>query len=224
MAASPWRMSKRPAPPQKLTGPEIEAIEGGVQKMFQLVADRLARATNAFLVQDRASAATLVASDHEVDSLQLDVEDLAQRFIVARSTLTDGDVRLLVSVLRIVPELERSADLVEHIALRTGVLTAVLPDEARLLIADMGTHAVAMWRAAGEAWIRRDAAAAESLREADDVIDDLHVRLTASLSGVALTTPEAIELGLVARFFERLGDHAVNVTRRLTFLEPDTSC
>ena len=213
-------MSKRPPTPQNLSGPEVEAIEAGVQRLFLLVADGLARATNAFLLQDRTSAASLIASEPEIDDLQLDVEDLAQRVLVGRSSLTDADVRLLVSVLRIVPELERSADLVEHIALRTGVLTDALPDEVRLLIAEMGTHAVGMWRSAGRAWVNRDASVAEQLRVADDVIDDLHVRLTAGLSSIPLTTPEAIELGLVARFFERLGDHAVNVTRRLAFLAP----
>lgn len=84
----------------------------------------------------------------------------------------------------------------------------------------MGAHAVGMWRAAGAAWVARDTSMAEKLRVSDDVIDDLHVRVTHRLSTVGLTTPEAIELGLVARFFERLGDHAVNVTRRLEFLEP----
>ena len=220
MTATRWRMSRRAPAPTTLTSPELEAIDAGVQRLFGLVADGLARATNAFLVQDRASAASLIAGEPKIDELQLDVEDLAQRLLVDRSALSDADVRLLVSVLRIVPELERSADLVEHIALRTGVLTDALPEHVRLVIAEMGTHAVAMWRAAGKAWATRDASAAELLRQADDVIDDLHVRLTADLTRVPLTTPEAIELGLVARFFERLGDHAVNVTRRLGFLEP----
>lgn len=190
-----------------------------MRRLFDLVAEGLAQATHAFLLQDRTVAASLVASDPEIDVLQQDLEDLAQRLLVDRDYLTDADVRLLVCVLRVVPELERSADLVEHIALRTGVLTDGLPDDVRLMIAEMGTQAVSMWREAGAAWVARDFATAHHLREADDVIDDLHVRLTARLSTVPLTTSEAIELGLVARFFERLGDHAVNVTRRLQFLD-----
>lgn len=221
MTATRWRMTRRPTSMENLHGPDAEAIEEGMRRLFGLVADGLARATHAFLMQDRMSAASLVASDPEIDCLQLDLEDLAQRLLVGRSTLTDADVRLLVSVLRVVPELERSADLVEHIALRTGALTSGLPDDVRMLFAEMGTQAVAMWRSAGTAWVQRDVSAAEQLRVADDVIDDLHVRVTARLATVTLTTPEAIELGLVARFFERLGDHAVNVTRRLTFLAPE---
>jgi phosphate transport system protein len=71
---------------------------------------------------------------------------------------------------------------------------------------------------AAEAYARRDAAAAAVLRTRDDEIDDLHVSLTAELAAGGISIPVAIEMGLVARYFERLGDHAVNVTRRLTRL------
>lgn len=116
---------------ENLQGPDAEAIEAGMQRLFTLVAEGLARATNAFLTEDRTSAASLVASDPEIDTLQFDVEeDMAQRLLVGGTALTTSDIRLLVSVLRVVPELERSADLVEHIAMRTGALTSNLPDDA----------------------------------------------------------------------------------------------
>ena len=224
MTATHWRLGRRPrvATPSGAPDLDLEDIERHMVRLFDLVAGGLAKATSAFLAGDRRMAADLVADDPAIDTLQLDVEDLAQRRLVERVGLRDADVRLLVAVLRIVPELERSADLVEHIALRTGVLVDVLPEDVRALIAEMGGIAVSMWRDAGQAWTRRDAGAAEELRVRDDAIDDLHVRLTARLSNIRLTNSEAIELGLVARFFERLGDHAVNVTRRLAFLQaPD---
>jgi phosphate transport system protein len=61
--------------------------------------------------------------------------------------------------------------------------------------------------------------AAGPLRDQDDELDDLHVQLTDELARAELQPSFAIELGLVARFFERLGDHAVNVTRRLAYFE-----
>ncbi len=198
---------------------EVERIEFGVQRLFTYVAEGLTVATDAFVRHDRSLAASLVASEPVIDALQLDVEDLAQQLIVGRANLTDGDIRLLVSVLRVVPELERSADLVEHIALRTGVLSTHLPDAVRSLIAQMGDLAAGMWCDAAVAWAERNPDALTHLRQSDEAIDDLHVQLTEALSAIPLTVPEAIELGLVARFFERLGDHAVNVTRRLSFLE-----
>jgi len=55
----------------------------------------------------------------------------------------------------------------------------------------------------------------------DDEIDDLHVDLTAEMADGRLSIAVAIEMGLVARFFERLGDHAVNVARRIGYLSED---
>jgi phosphate transport system protein len=214
-----WGRKHTTAPPAVL--PSGEVMEEGMQRLFRLVTDGLERATHAFVTDDRSLAQTLVASDPAIDSLQLDLEGLAVGALVARSELSDEQMRLLVSVLRIVPELERSADLVEHIALRTGVmLIGSLAGDARTLFAEMGATAVAMWRTAGAAWSERDTTVARRLRDDDDLLDDLHVRVTQLLASVPLAPSVAIELGLVARFFERLGDHAVNITRRIEFLSP----
>jgi len=121
-----------------------------------------------------------------------------------------------------VPELERSGDLVEHIALRTqSGLVGDLTPLTRGLIGEMGRLGVRMWQEAADAWAARDATAAHQLRLLDDELDDLHVRLTAELGRSTTSIPVAIELGLVARFFERLGDHAVNVTGRIGYLVSD---
>lgn len=198
-------------------------IDAAVRRLFTLVADGLELATDAFLANDRDAANSLVKTDQVIDRLQNGVEDLIDEQLVCRETLGDADVRLLVAVLRIVPELERSGDLVEHIALRTGPgITRCLSPKARGIIAEMGARAVSMWRLAAVAYDERDETAAELLRVADDELDDLHVRLTAELAAEPLPTSVAIELGLVARFFERLGDHAVNVTRRLVRLSEPT--
>ena len=81
-----------------------------------------------------------------------------------------------------------------------------------------------MWRAAAIAYEDRDGTAADALRERDDELDDLHVQLSVELAASGTSVPVAIEMGLVARFYERLGDHAVNVARRvsrlITALEP----
>ena len=196
----------------------MERIDAGVEKLFGYVADGLATATYAFVRHDRELAASLLDREPIIDALHQKIEDDAQNLLIERRDLTNAEIRYLVSVLRIVPELERSADLVEHIALRTGVLSANLPDDVRGLITQMGDLTVAMWRDAANAWTTRAAGVVNALRVRDEAIDDLHVQLTERLSAIPLTVSEAIELGLVARFFERLGDHAVNVTERLGFM------
>ena len=75
-----------------------------------------------------------------------------------------------------------------------------------------------MWREAADAYVERDAAAAASLADADDEMDELHVSLTAELVSGNLTVPVALELALVGRFYERLGDHAVNIANRVRYL------
>jgi phosphate transport system protein len=198
---------------------DLDEINRGVAAMFAHVPERLEAASEAFLSGDREAARGVVETDPSIDALQNDIEVLVQDELV-RQPLTNDDLRYLVTVLRIVPELERSADLVEHIALRTQhALIGPLSPRARTLIERMSALAVEMWCAAASAFDRRDAGVVVGLRALDDQIDDLHVELTGELAIGNLDASVAIELGLVARFFERLGDHAVNVTARLAYID-----
>jgi len=199
----------------------VDEIHSHVLRLFAMVSGGLAAATAAFLGGDREAARRLVAEDRLIDELQSSTEELVQTEL-SRPERSDDDLRLFVSVLRVVPELERSGDLVEHIALRTqSGLVGDLTPLTRGLIGEMGRLGVRMWQEAADAWAARDATAAHQLRLLDDELDDLHVRLTAELGRSTTSIPVAIELGLVARFFERLGDHAVNVTGRIGYLVSD---
>lgn len=203
---------------------DFGVIDERIQLLFELVTDGIATATVAFLSGDRTAAAALISSDCDIDALQRDVERLLEHELLRHASCTPEDLVTMLTALRIVPELERSGDLVEHIALRTGAaLHASLSPRALVLIEKMGQRASEMWEVAAAAYRTRDAGAAEQLRDADDDLDDLHVSLTAELSSGSLPVSVAIELGLVARFFERLGDHAVNVTRRIAKSAPAPS-
>jgi len=205
----------RPEPTAGLQ-PAIPEIDRGVLHLFALVTEGLAAATQAFLDNDCAAARAVVAGDRRIDLLESDVEELVTRRLLARPAPPSDVTQMLVAILRIVPELERSGDLVEHIALRTpqGMSMSLTP-RARGLVAEMGRVGVDMWLDAADAYAKRDTCAADRLRDLDDELDDLHVTLCVELAESVTSTPVAIEMGLVARFLERLGDHAVNVTRRL---------
>ncbi len=201
---------------------DLREIDGGVRSMFSSMPGRLAAAGDAFVHGDRDAARGVVESDPAIDALQVDIEAWVQVELTQNSVSQD-DLRYLITVLRIVPELERSADLIEHIALRAQpALSHGLSAPSRGLVEHMTCTAVAMWREAGAAFERRDASAIASLRAHDDQLDDLHVRLTSELAKEKLEASVAIELGLVARFFERLGDHAVNVVGRLAYITEPT--
>jgi phosphate transport system protein len=196
----------------------MEEIDGRVIHLLALVAEGLAAATEALLSGDVDMAKELVARDKLIDELYLDVERLVQQQLVLQSPMA-ADLRYLLSVLRIVPELERSHDLAEHIARRaTRGLTGDLTPRVRGLIEQMGRVGVDMWRATADAFAERDADAANRLNDRDDELDDLHVSITAELVSGSLPIPVVLEMALVARFFERLGDHAVNVARRVRFI------
>ncbi|MBV8385242.1 MAG: phosphate signaling complex protein PhoU [Acidimicrobiia bacterium] len=197
---------------------DLEEIDQKVLQLFAMVAEGVAKATDAFLANDRDAAESLIETDAVIDQLYCDVEELVQRQFATQSPMA-RDMRFLLSVLRIVPELERSGDLAEHIANRAtrGVSDNVTP-RIRGLIEQMGHVATQMWREAADAYIDRDGDAAGRLAERDDELDELHSSLTAELVTGQLRVPIALEMALIARFYERLGDHAVNIGERIRYI------
>jgi phosphate transport system protein len=197
---------------------DLERINRQAIGLFALVAECVAGATDALLSGDREAAKVLVARDEMIDETYRDIEELVQRQLSLQAPMA-SDLRFLLAVLRIVPELERSADLAEHIAQRAvRGLTPELTPRVRGLVDQMGRVAVEMWHAAADAYAERDADARERLNEQDDELDDLHVSLTAEISSGKLSIPVVIEMALIARFYERLGDHAVNVAGQVRYL------
>lgn len=197
---------------------ELQDIDRKVTELFALVGEGLAAATDALLASDVDAASSVVARERLIDSLYYDIEGLVQRqFAFAAPAATD--MRYLLSMLRIVPELERSGDLVEHIANRAlRSLGVELTPRIRGLVDRMGRVGVMLWRGAAESYANRDPDKVFELRNLDDELDDLHVALIAEIVEAELRLPVAIEMALVARFFERLGDHAVNVANRMKYV------
>lgn len=203
-------------PPTPFRDVGLERLDEEVLRIFGLVREALAGATEIFLATDRDAARALVARDQLIDALHRNLEHSVLSELI-RPTRDDPErQRRLLLILRILPELERSGDLAEHIASHAAQgLAKWLTPRALSLVSQMGSVGLEMWGMAAAAYADRDPAAADLLRARDDEIDDLHVSLTAELAAGGISIPVAIEMGLVARYFERLGDHAVNVTRRL---------
>jgi len=197
---------------------QLDAIESKVIELFAMVAEGLPMATQALLNGDAQAFATLTARDQVIDALYLEVEALANQEILLQAPVA-ADLRFLLSVLRIVPELERSHDLVVHIsASASHFLGDVLTARARGLVGRMGDLSTEMWRRAADAWYERDREAAAALAERDEGMDELHGSLTAELAAGQMSVPVAMEMALVARDYERLGAHAVNIARRVVYL------
>ena len=197
---------------------ELEAIEAKVIELFAMIAEDLPEATKALLTGDNEAMQRLAERDKVIHALYPEIEQLANREILLQAPVAD-DLRFLLSVLRILPEIEQSHDLVVQIASRANhFLTDDLSPRTRGLAERMGNLASDMWRQAADCWYQRDRTAAFALSERDDEMDELYSSLIAELASGQMSVPVTMELTLVARFYERLGDHAVNVARRVVYL------
>jgi len=201
---------------------ELEAIEAKVIDLFGMVAEDVPRATAALLGGNVEEVRALAERDQVIDELYPGIEDLADRELVLQQPLA-SDLRFLISVLRVVPELERSHDLVVNIARRASyILSEDLSPRSRGLIEQMGNLASDMWREAVDCWRKRDRSAAAVLDQRDDEMDEMYASLMAELASGQMSLPVTMEMALVARFYERLGDHAVNIARRVVYLAGST--
>jgi phosphate transport system protein len=197
---------------------ELEAIDAKVIELFTMVAEDLPRATDALLNGNSEAVRALAERDRVIDDLYPEIEELADHELLLQQPAA-SDFRLLISVLRVVPELERSHDLIVNIARRGNlILSQDLSARSRGLIDHMGNLASEMWREAVGCWSKRDRSAAVALGERDDEMDELYASLMAELASGAMTLPVTMQLTLVARFYERLGDHACNIARRVIYL------
>ena len=193
-------------------------IDRAIIQLFALVGEGVAGATHSLLAGDREAARSLAESDEMIDTLYREVEQLVQRQLAQRATGPE-ELRYLVTVLRMLPDLERSGDLAEHVSRRAvRGLGVELSARARGLVEQMGEVACEMWRATADAYGDRSPDAAERVEALDDEVDELHVTLTAEIASGSMALPVAIEAALVARFYERFGDHAVNLARRISAL------
>ncbi len=197
---------------------DLEAIEAKVIELFAMVAEDLPGATSALLGGNNEVVRVLAEREKVIDALYPEIEELVNREILLQAPVA-SDLRFLLSVLRIVPELERSHDLVVNIAHRSNhILGQDLSPRSRGLVERMGDLVSDMWRQAADSWYQRDRSAAAALSERDEEMDELHASLIAELASGRMAVPVTMEMTLVARFYERLAAHAVNIARRVVYL------
>jgi phosphate transport system protein len=197
---------------------ELEAIEAKVIELFAMVAEDLPRATEALLSGDNEVLAVLTERERLIDALYPEIEELVNRELVLQAPVA-VDLRFLLSVLRVVPVLERSHDLVMHIATQANhILSEDLTPRTRGLVERISAAVSAMWRQAVDSWYQRDRTAAFVLVQRDEEMDELHASLIAELASGQMAVPVTMEMTLVARDYERLGAHAVNIARRVIYL------
>jgi phosphate transport system protein len=196
----------------------MDDIEGKVIELFAMIAEDLPAATQALLGGGAEAVTALAGRERVIDALYVEVEQLAGREILLQAPV-GPDLRFLLTVLRIVPELERSHDLVMDIAARAGRFRdADLSAGSREFARRMADLASGMWRQAVDAWYSRDRSAVTGIGESSRQMAELHAALTAEIASGQMPVRATMEMTLAARDYERLGAHAVNIARRVAYL------
>jgi phosphate transport system protein len=198
-------------------GAGVGTIDRQVIQLFALVCEALARATHALLGGEAILGQAVIDGDQEVDDLTAQVELLIWAELQERP-VQGHELRYLVAVLLIIPELERSADLAEHIAQRAvDHLGTDMSARSRGIVQLMTEVANEMWQQAADAFGERSRVS-DLLVKADEEMDILHESLTRQVVNEEMPAAIASQVTLLARFYERLGDHAVNLARRIELL------
>jgi phosphate transport system protein len=193
---------------------ELVQMTGGVRAA-------LALATTSLLTADVVTAESVISGDLAIDEARERIEN--ESFdILARQSPVAGDLRMLVASLRMVADLERMGDLSVHVAkvARLRFPTRAVPTVLVPTIQQMARTADEMIAAAAEIVASRDVDAARELEAADDAMDTLRrsmFRILLSEHWDEGVEP-AVDMALLGRYYERIGDHAVSMARRIVFL------
>jgi phosphate transport system protein len=197
---------------------ELDAIDAKAIELLALVAADLARAAQALPSGNNEVVKVLAEHELVIDLLLPDLEKLVKTAVLLQAPVA-SDLRFLLCVLRILPELERSHHLVVQLASRASYIRSEdLSARSRELVERMGNLASDMWRRTADSWYQRDHSAAAVLAESDNEMDELHASLIAELSSGGMTLPVTIEMTLMTPLYERLSDHAVNIARQVIYI------
>jgi phosphate transport system protein len=200
---------------------ELDQIGAALVEMTNMAGSAMSRATTALLDGDLELAEKVISADAAIDELYRQTEERAFD-LLARQQPVAGDLRVIITGLRMVGDLERMGDLAQHIAkiARRRYPASAVPPELRATILEMGHIAQRIVAKAGSVIAGQDAELAAELEHDDDAMDALHRKLFRVLldDDWAHGMEAAIDITLLGRFYERFADHAVSVARRVVYL------
>jgi phosphate transport system protein len=201
---------------------ELDAIGEELARLASSVTEMIPRATNVLLDQDLEGADYVILGDDEIDARTIDLEERCIAIFALQAPVA-SDLRSVVTALKMVGEIERSADLVVNICKGARRLYGhPLDPKLRGLIGKMGEQAQQLWGQAVEAYVEHDAAKGGAIDDMDSYLDDLQRQFVQAIfeshAAGHIDLPVAVQLAVICRFYERLGDHAVNIGERVRFM------
>jgi phosphate transport system protein len=205
-----------PEPPSEARrnfGEQIDEIRGDVIKLAGLTSEAIGACTQALLDADLTAVGRVVAEDSTIDQLKESIEYRVYEMFATQQPMA-GDLRTLLAVLRILQEIQLTADLTVTISKATRRLyPGQLPPRVRGLIERMGAQAAIQLNLAVDAFADAEVAIAAALPDMDDVMDDLQKELFRAIFESSTNDEagiqQAVQLALIGRYYERIADHAV---------------
>lgn len=199
---------------------DLDRVRQSLLRMAGMVEEMVAKATRALLDRDRAACAAVIASDNEVDLLEIEIDE-ACHSILGRKQPTAVDLRFLVAVMKINSDLERIGDSAVNIAQSVEQLVDLPPLKPYIDLPRLSQLVQAMVRESLDAFVRRDAALAQEICERDDEVDALYKQLFRELLTFMIEDPRtvsrALHLLLISRNLERIADHATNISEDVIY-------
>lgn len=199
----------------------LEDVQSRLVEIADLVGTAIDKATRAFATSDVTLAEEVITDDALIDEKALVLDELAIE-ILARQQPVARDLRIVVAALRMSASLERMGDMAEHIAqlARYRFPERAIPKGLKNTFVKMGELDVAMARDLSTLLRTEDLRLADTIRNADDEVDELHARvfekvLSDKWTGEAEATVDAT---LASRYHERFADHAVSIAKKMNYL------
>ncbi len=200
---------------------ELEALEGRLLEMGGLAEERVRASVQGLVSRDRALIDLVISGDEPVNRLHIDVDNRSFRLLALYQPMAT-DLRAIVAGVKINGDLERVGDLAVNIAEAARRYVSHPPVKHLIDIPRMAGIAQAMLRDALDAYVKRDTDMARAVLTADDELDALKTQVFRELLTYMLQDPATIEpaldLILVSRHLERIGDHATNIAEDVIFM------
>ena len=200
---------------------ELEALKGRLLEMGGIAEERVRAALQGLVARDATLIDTVLRGDEPVNQLHIDIDDRCFRLLALYQPMAT-DLRAIVAAVKINTDLERVGDLAVNIAEAAKRYIAHAPVKKLIDIPQMAEIAQTMLRDSLDAYVRRDTALAQHVLNEDDKLDALKTQVFRDLLTYMLKDPATVEpaldLILVSRHLERIGDHATNVAEDVIFM------
>ena len=187
--------------------------------MGALCEEAIALAASALLEGSVENAQKLTELDREIDQKEREIESLCMKLLLSQQPVA-RDLRQISAALKMITDMERIGDQAEDIAEIVCFLQGRTASESGR-IGDMARAAIKMVTDSVEAYVHQDMALAEAVIAYDDVVDACFDSVKASLIEMIAANPQdgefSLDLFLIAKYFERIGDHASNIAEWVLF-------